>query len=168
MKHSTVAALALGSAFTFTALVISAGRLGHPSSVHAEDNPAQPAFYTEKVQPLLEANCYRCHGGINHRGGLNMTTREDLLKGGHHGPALVPGHPEASWMVKLIRHEGPADDPMNMPPAPKPKLADADIALIESWIKAGAVMPSSAPAAASAGSPLSGPEAIARQLSVTP
>ena len=37
--------------------------------------------------------------------------------------------------------EGPVDDPMNMPPAPKPKLSDADIAVVEAWIHAGAVMP---------------------------
>jgi hypothetical protein len=43
-------------------------------------------------------------------------------------------------MVRLIRHEGPASHPMPMPPK-KPKLSDADIATIEQWIKAGALMP---------------------------
>lgn len=156
MKYSTVAALLLGPAFTFAALLMSAGTLGQNAWVHAEDNPAKPAYYSEKVQPILDANCYRCHGGINHRGGLNMTTKEDLLKGGHHGPAVVPGHPEQSWMVKLVRHEGPTDDPMNMPPAPKPKLSDGDIAVIETWIKAGAVMPSAAAPAPSAEAPAPG------------
>jgi cytochrome c551/c552 len=42
-------------------------------------------------------------------------------------------------MVKLIRHEGPAKDPKPMPP--KGKLSDADIATVERWIRAGAVMP---------------------------
>lgn len=117
------------------------------SEVSAATNPAQPAYYTETVQPILQANCYRCHGGANHRGGLNMDTREALLKGGHHGPAMVPGDPQQSLMVKLIRHQGPADDPMNMPPDPKPKISDADIAVVEAWIKAGAAMPPAAPAA---------------------
>ena len=119
-----------------------------PMGVQAQNNPAQPAFYTEKVQPILQADCYRCHGGSNHRGGLKMTTREDMLQGGHHGPGIVPGHPEQSWMVRLIRHEGPVDDPMNMPPAPRPKLSDADIAVIETWIRAGAVMPPNQPTSA--------------------
>lgn len=119
--------------------------------VDAQENPAQPAYYTEKVLPVLQANCYRCHGGTNHRGGLNMDTREALLKGGHHGPAVVPGDPSKSWMVTLIRHEGPADDPMNMPPAPKPKLSDADIAVVENWIKAGAVMPAATAPSSSPG-----------------
>lgn len=73
-----------------------------------------------------------------------MDTRAAMLAGGHHGPAIVPGDPSKSWMVKLIRHEGPADDPMNMPPKGD-KLSDADIAVVEIWIKAGAVMPPDPP-----------------------
>ena len=138
MKHSISAGLVLAPVLTLAALTAGIAR---STAVHAQDDPAKPAYYTEKVQPILETNCYRCHGGANHRGGLNINTKEDMIKGSHHGPALVPGHPEQSWMVKLIRHEGPADDPMNMPPAPKPKLSDADIAVIETWIKAGAAMP---------------------------
>jgi cytochrome c len=110
-------------------------------TVHAATDPSQPAFFTESVQPIFQANCYRCHGGLNHRGGLNMGTRDLLLKGGHHGAAIVPGHPEQSLLVKLIRHEGPADDAMNMPPSPNAKISDANIATVESWIKAGAAMP---------------------------
>jgi cytochrome c len=140
------------SAITLSVLSLGSWMGGVQRSVQAQDDPSQPAYYTEKVQPILQSNCYRCHGGVNHRGGLNMDTREELLKGSHHGPAVVPGHPEQSWMVILIRHEGPADDPMNMPPAPKPKLADADIDVVTKWIKAGAAMPptpaaSAAPAA---------------------
>ena len=120
----------------------------HPVKVQAASNPGQPAFYTESVLPVFQANCYRCHGAGNHRGGLNMDTRESLLKGGHHGAAVVPGQPGQRLLVKLIRHEGPADDPMNMPPDPKPKISDADIATVETWIKAGAVMPPAAPEAA--------------------
>lgn len=117
--------------------------LAHDRTVRVEaaSDPAQPAYFVESVQPIFQANCYRCHGGGNHRGGLNMDSRETLLRGGHHGSAIVPGQPAQSLLVKLIRHEGPADDPMNMPPAPKPKLSDADIAVVENWIRAGAVMP---------------------------
>lgn len=105
-----------------------------------EDPAAKPEFYTTKVKPIFETNCGRCHLGESHRGAFNMNTRESMLKGGHHGTALVPGDPKASLLVKLIRHEGPADDPMNMPPN-KDKISDADIATVEQWVKAGAVMP---------------------------
>ncbi len=106
----------------------------------AQDPAAKPEFYTAHVKPVFDTNCGRCHEGANHRGGLNMDTRDALLKGGHHGAAIVPGDPKDSLLVKLIRHEGPADDPMNMPPN-KDKISDADIAVVEQWIKAGAAMP---------------------------
>ena len=119
---------------------------------HVQAAPAPPAaqdaeglkMYSEKVVPIFQANCYRCHGGMNHRGGFVMDTKAGMAKGGHDGAVIVPGHPEQSLLVKLIRHEGPKDDPMDMPPN-KPKISDADIAAIEQWVRAGAIMPEDAP-----------------------
>ncbi|WP_260735641.1 c-type cytochrome domain-containing protein [Tunturiibacter lichenicola] len=108
-----------------------------------QNEAAKPEFYTTKVQPIFQANCYKCHGGMNHRGGLSIQTRAGMLKGGHDGPALVPGDPAKSLLVRLIRHEGPANDPMPMPPK-QPKLSDADIATVEQWVRAGAIMPEDA------------------------
>jgi mono/diheme cytochrome c family protein len=98
-----------------------------------------PQYYTEHVQPILQANCYRCHAGFNHRGGLQLDTRAGLMRGGKDGAVIVPGHPEQSLLVELIRHEGPANDPKPMPP--KGRLSDADIATITEWIRFGAAMP---------------------------
>jgi mono/diheme cytochrome c family protein len=109
--------------------------------VGAQEDASKPEFYTTKVKPIFETNCGRCHLGTNHRGGLNLDTRDAMLKGGHDGAVIVPGDPGKSLLVKLIRHEGPADDPMPMPPPPKEKISDADIATVTAWVKAGAVMP---------------------------
>ena len=103
-------------------------------------DPANPRFYTESVQPILQSNCYRCHGWMNHRGGLNLQTRAGMIQGGKSGPALVPGDPAKSLLVRLIRHEGPPDHPMPMP-SKSAKLSDARISTVERWIKAGAIMP---------------------------
>jgi len=112
--------------------------------VQAHDDPAKPEYYSTHVKPIFDANCARCHSGINHRGGLNFDARESLLKGGHSGkPAVIPGDPANSQMVILIRHDGPKEDPMDMPPH-KDKLSDADIQTITDWIKAGAPMPRAA------------------------
>ncbi len=127
----------LAAAFTVVAIALSSIGLAR---VWADEDPARPEFYTTRVKPIFDANCARCHGGENHRGGLNIDTREGMLKGGHDGTVLVPGDPAKSLLVRLIRHEGPADDPMPMPPK-RPKLSDADIAVVERWVKAGAVMP---------------------------
>ncbi len=136
-RTSRLFALAVAS----TALV-SAAVFWQPTRVSAhagEATAASPEFYSKTVQPILQTNCYRCHGGMNHRGGLQLETRAGMLKGGHDGTILVPGNPEQSLLIKLIRHEGPANDPMPMPP--KGKLSDADIAAVTAWVRAGAVMP---------------------------
>jgi cytochrome c len=105
----------------------------------------RPAFYTESVKPILATNCGQCHFTTNHKGGLSLATKAGTLKGGRDGVVIVPGDPANSLLVKLIRHEGPVDDPKPMPP--KGKLSDADIATITQWIKAGAAMPDDPPAA---------------------
>lgn len=111
----------------------------------ATDDPAAgtPQFYTARVQPILQANCYRCHAGLNHRGGLVLDTQAGMRRGGHDGQVIVPGNPEGSLLIKLIRHEGPKNDPMPMPP--KGKISDADIATVTEWVRAGAVMPPDPP-----------------------
>lgn len=89
----------------------------------------------KKVRSVLETHCYRCHShetGKN-KGGLMVDSRALLLKGGESGPAIVPGHPEKSLLIKAIRHE---DENLKMPE--KGKLSDADIALLTAWIKAEA------------------------------
>lgn len=82
---------------------------GMQSQAKPQDESATPEFYTTKVQPILEAHCYRCHGEGNHRGGLNMGSRDGFLAGGHHGPALVPGDPSSSLLITLIRQDGTGD-----------------------------------------------------------
>ncbi len=109
----------------------------------APDEAATSQFYTTRVQPILKEHCYRCHGGMNHRGGLNLATKTGMLKGGHDGPILVPGDPAKSLLVRLIRHEGPSGNSMPMPPK-LPKISDADIAAVTRWVKAGAIMPDDA------------------------
>ena len=132
--RSQIAAMTLAIALAG----LLAGAIERP--IQASEDAAAPAFFTQRVKPILDANCGRCHQGLNHRGGLAIDTREALLRGGHHGAALIPGDPAGSLLLKLIRHEGPPDDPMDMPPH-KPKLSDAEIKTLEEWIRAGAVMP---------------------------
>lgn len=125
------------SALGVACIALTSYGLGH---VAQQPEAAKPEYFTAHVKPIFDANCARCHGGMNHRGGLNMGTRELMLKGGHHGPGVVPGDTANSWIIKLIRHEGPKDDPMEMPRKGE-KLSDSDIAIVEQWVKAGAIMP---------------------------
>jgi cytochrome c553 len=109
------------------------------AGARAEENrvPRTPADSFEKsVRPLLSANCFTCHGSEKQKGGLRLDSRAAMLTGGDSGPAIVPGHPEESLLVKAIHY---ADEP-RMPP--KGKLSADAIAALTVWIKQGAPWPS--------------------------
>jgi mono/diheme cytochrome c family protein len=132
-------------ALSLTALALAGtALLWQPRPVSAQTDPAaSPEFYTTKVEPIFAANCNRCHAGMNHRGGYSMVGRDNILKGGHDGVAIVPGHPEDSMLVRLITHNVKPDDPKPMPINGAP-LKPEEIAIITQWIKAGAIMPADA------------------------
>ncbi len=65
--------------------------------------------------------------------GLNVESREALLKGGSRGPALVPGKASESLLYRAAAREGD----VKMPPGNK-TLADDDLAAIRQWIDSGA------------------------------
>ena len=100
---------------------------------------SQPAFYADRVRPIFVRNCGRCHFGWQHRGGLAMDSKAAMMKGGKDGLVVLPGEPDASLMMKALRHEpGPKPMPENR------KLSDQQIETVRRWIEAGAVMPDSA------------------------
>jgi hypothetical protein len=100
---------------------------------------ATPAddYFTNRIWPLLDRACVKCHGPEKQKGELRLDSREAAIKGGQTGRSLVPGKPEESLMLKLMRHSH--GDLERMPP--KDKLAEAEIAEIERWIKDGAAWP---------------------------
>jgi uncharacterized membrane protein len=103
-----------------------------------DDPPGDPrlAFFRGQVQPILERHCLRCHNPERREraGDLDATTIAGLLTGGTSGPALVPGRPQESLLVRAVRWE----DPDLRMPRGKDKLPDGDIALLEQWIADGA------------------------------
>src|SRR5688500_12853743 len=112
----------------------------------AADGAADVEFFEKKVRPVLVERCYECHsaGAKKLKGGLLLDTREGVLRGGDNGPALVPGEPDRSAIIKAVRYHDPD---LQMPP--KQKLPDAQIADLEAWVKTGAPDPrGAAPAAA--------------------
>jgi hypothetical protein len=64
-------------------------------------------FFESKVRPLLATQCYSCHSSKATvvQGGLRLDSRETILRGGHSGPALVPGNPDQSRLIRALRHE---------------------------------------------------------------
>ena len=87
--------------------------------------------FERDVRPILKANCFECHGeGEKLKSGLDLRLRRLMVAGGKSGPAIVPGDPENSPLVELIRKG-------DMPKRDK-KLSPADIATVEKWIATGA------------------------------
>jgi len=107
------------------------------AAAQQEPNPAGIEFFEKRVRPLLAARCYSCHSAASRplMGGLRLDTREGLLTGGGHGPAIVPGSPETSLLLRALRWDGA----LKMPPAGR--LPDADIAALAQWIRMGAPDP---------------------------
>jgi hypothetical protein len=96
-------------------------------------------FFEKKIRPVLESNCYMCHSAHSKRlqGGLLLDSREGTLKGGNSGqPAIRPGDPDSSLLIKAIRY---GDSKLQMPPAGQ--LAPAQVKDFEAWVKMGAPDP---------------------------
>src|SRR5262249_17678574 len=98
---------------------------------------ADLAVTQHDVIPILLRRCTACHGRTQREGGLDLRTRASLLRGGKSGPAIVPGKPEESLLLKKVRSG-------DMPPrrriievSVKP-IEPAEIDVLANWIAAGA------------------------------
>jgi hypothetical protein len=96
------------------------------------------AFFEAKIRPVLVDKCYRCHSAEagKQRGKLFVDSRDGLLRGGESGPAIVPGKPNDSLLIKAIRH---TDPDLKMPE--NGKLPAEVIADFEQWVAMGAPDP---------------------------
>jgi hypothetical protein len=96
----------------------------------ARESPEQ--FFDKKVAPILTRRCLGCHNEELKNGGISFLDRSSLLHGGSRGPAIVPGKPEESLLVRSLQHEGE----LQMPPGPK--LPAREIRVLTDWIRKGA------------------------------
>jgi len=89
--------------------------------------------FSQQVLPILrQSGCTGCHGG---NGGLFAGTVQQLLLGGIHGPAVVPGKGDSSLIIQKLSVQPPFGDRM---PLGGPYLPEAPIAIIRTWIDQGA------------------------------
>lgn len=114
-----------------------AASASEPATVAAgQDDPSAVEFFERRIRPVLSQSCHSCHAlGAKNKGGLDLETRDGMLRGGRRGPAVVLGDPDASLLLKAIRRL--PDAPIKMPPKePLPPEIVDDFA---TWIAAGAV-----------------------------
>ena len=114
---------------------------GMTTSAAADDPTAAGAFsaeelrfFSEEVQPVLEANCFKCHGTTTIKGELSLATRDAIIKGGESGAVVDLDDPSASLLLEAINYES-----YEMPPTGK--MSPRDIATLTKWVKLGLPMP---------------------------
>ena len=91
----------------------------------------QLKFFEKDVKPILVARCFKCHGAEKKiKGGLRLTFRDGVLKGGDSGPAVDVKQPADSLLLEAINFEL-----LEMPPTGK--LPANEIAILTRWVKEG-------------------------------
>jgi hypothetical protein len=95
------------------------------------------SHFSEHVEPILKRRCYSCHShsaGVM-EGDLTLDWKSGWETGGGRGPAIIPGEPEQSLLIKAIRH---VDPELLMP---EDKLPDTEIEVLTKWVRYGAADP---------------------------
>ncbi len=90
-----------------------------------------PLFFEPDVQPILKENCLACHDANSPQAGLSLASRDDILKGGKSGAAVVPGKPLESLLLQMVSSG-------KMPLGGKP-LSPEQMLAIRRWIEGGAL-----------------------------
>ena len=120
--------------------VLAVGLVG---SAFAVQDPALDPLaiaFEAKVRPVLVNRCEECHAD-DADGGLRLDTRENLMKGGDSGPAIVIGNANASLMIQAIRQ---THVKLKMPKK-RAKLPDDEIEALAQWVDSGAYWPDEKP-----------------------
>src|SRR5438270_5204921 len=89
-----------------------------------------------RATAILQQRCLACHGEKAAMSDLQLTGREQALRGGKRGPAIQPGNATDSLLFQAVSHIGK----IAMPPGPK--LPDTEIETLRAWIDKGAAWPS--------------------------
>lgn len=121
-----------------TLLILAAPALGAPVPLPVSTSARKEAVsYAKDVADILAAKCVGCHSDALAESKLNIEEVSGMLKGGKHGPAIVPGKSEASLLFSMAAHRvEPVMPPKDKKDA-KPLTAD-ELGLLKLWIDAGA------------------------------
>ncbi len=106
----------------------------HPRLSDAE----REQFFESRIRPVLVEQCFECHAETSKRvkGGLKLDSAAALAAGGDSGAVLIAGDPEASLLIKALRH---TDPDVQMPP--KGMLSEVVVADFAEWVRQGAYFP---------------------------
>jgi hypothetical protein len=109
---------------------------GRPAATKATASASGGPDFLRDIQPILRANCTRCHGPELQRSSLRLDSRSAALRGGLSGPVIIAGKGEASPIIQRLAGRITPRMPFEGQPLPA-----AEIARIKAWIDAGAPGP---------------------------
>src|SRR6476469_4566329 len=91
--------------------------------------------FNSEVKPIFNKKCITCHGGVRRKSGFSLLFRADALANNKLGkPAIVPGDPEKSEMIRRLT----LNDPEERMPYKHEPLSEKEIDILTRWIKQGA------------------------------
>ena len=96
-----------------------------------------PVSPREILVTTINVKCLLCHGRRRQEGGLDLRTRESVLRGGVSGPAIVPGDPDASLIIKRISAEEMPPEKDQARLSYRPVTTD-ELEKLRRWISEGA------------------------------
>ena len=95
----------------------------------------RPVDFSTQVKPIINEHCITCHGGVKAKNNFSLLFREEALAKTKSGkPAIIPGDPDNSEMIKRIT----TDDVEDRMPYHHEPLNKEDIEILRRWIKEGA------------------------------
>ena len=96
----------------------------------------EPIDYNTHIRPVFNARCLSCHGGVKKSGGFSLLTSREAFEPNESGlPAIIPGNPDSSELIRRLIHH----DPEYRMPLEGDPVSHRDISLIRRWIKEGAM-----------------------------
>ncbi|MBS0260947.1 MAG: DUF1553 domain-containing protein, partial [Planctomycetes bacterium] len=136
VRDGSLKVSAKGGAANFSGLEVWSGtgtvpdpQVAQFASVPTEE---QLQFFESRIRPLLVDHCYECHSqeAVKPGGQLLLDSRAGIIKGGLTAPAIIPGDPDNSLLMKAV---GYGDPDLKMPP--DEKLSAEQLADLAAWIR---------------------------------
>lgn len=97
--------------------------------------------FAKDVRPLLEKNCWGCHGAKKQESGLRLDSRDALLRGGDIGKVIAAGDSERSRLIVLVS----GTDPQTVMPPDGPQFKPEEVGILRAWVDQGCVWPDDSP-----------------------
>jgi hypothetical protein len=125
----------VGSGVAVGGVLLGLAAAGRLAARAGSPRPEPAVSFENTIRPILQANCFTCHSHAakKSKGGLMLDGRESIVQGGDRGPAIIPGKPDESLLLKAV---GRHDEDLKMPPTGK--LSDEQIAALREWVRRGA------------------------------